>query len=121
MSEEQTDRLEGGTPFEIRVLREFANINQHFNILETRFDSFEVRLTNLEERVEARLRDTRPIWEAVLSRLDSIEARLDRMETRLDGVEAGLKKVSTKFDVVASELLDVRSDERDLQKSPPAA
>ena len=114
MSEEQTDRLEGGTPFEIRVLRELANLNN--------------RLTSLGEKVDSRLRETRPIWEAVLSRLDGVETRLDgmdtrldRMETRLDGVEAGLKKVATKFDVVASELLDVRSDVRDLQKHPPAA
>src|SRR5689334_21985331 len=114
MSEEQTDRLEGGTPFEIRVLRELANLNN--------------RLTSLEEKVDSRLRETRPIWEAVLSRLDSVETRLDGMDTRLDGmdtrldnIETGLKKVATKFDVVASELLDVRSDVRDLQKHPPTA
>jgi tetrahydromethanopterin S-methyltransferase subunit G len=114
MSEEQTERFEGGTPFEIRVLRELASISQRLNGLE-------VRLTNLEEKVEARLYDTRPIWEAVLSRLDSIEARLDSMDARLDSMDARLKKVDAKFDVVASELLDVRSDVRELQKRPPAA
>ncbi len=107
MSEEQTERFEGGTPFEIRVLRELSNLNN--------------RLSSLEEKVEARLYDTRPIWEAVLARLDSIEARLDSIEARLDGIEARLKKVETKFEVVADELLDVRSDVRELQKRPPAA
>jgi chromosome segregation ATPase len=107
MSEEQTDRLEGGTPFEIRVLRELANINHRLTGLES-------RLTTLEEKVDARLHDTRPICEAVLSRLDSIESRLDNIEARL-------KKVETKFEVVADELLDVRSDVRELQKRPPAA
>jgi hypothetical protein len=82
MSEEQTDRLEGGTPFEIRVLRELSNINQRLNGLEG-------RLTSLEEKVDARLYDTRPIWEAVLTRLDRIEAKLDvfgrdLVETRTD-------------------------------------
>ena len=93
MSEEQTDRLEGGTPFEIRVLRELANLNN--------------RLTSLEEKVDARLHDTRPIWEAVLSRLDSIEARLDRMEAKLN--------------VFSKDLIETRTDVEILKERPPAA
>ena len=100
MSEEQTERFEGGTPFEIRVLRELANINQRLNGLE-------VRLTNLEETVDVRLRETRPIWEAVLSRLDSIEMRLDRMEAKLD--------------VFSKDLIETRTDVEMLKKRPPAA
>jgi tetrahydromethanopterin S-methyltransferase subunit G len=107
MSEEQTDRLEGGTPFEIRVLRELSNLNN--------------RLTGLEEKVDARLHDTRPIWESVLLRLDTIETRLDRMEARLDSIDARLERVDDKFDAVGSELLDVRTDIKTLKKRPPAA
>ena len=121
MSEEQTERFEGGTPFETRVLRELAHISQRLN-------GVEIRLNALEGKVEARLHDTRPIWESVLSRLvgvetrlDSMDARLDSMDARLDSIDARLKKVDAKFDVVASELLDVRSDVRELQKHPPAA
>ena len=93
MSEEQTDRLEGGATFEIRVLRELGNINS--------------RLTSLEEKVDARLHDTRPIWEAVLSRLDSIEARLDRMEAKLN--------------VFSKDLIETRTDVEILKERPPAA
>jgi polyhydroxyalkanoate synthesis regulator phasin len=114
MSEEQTERFEGGTPFEIRVLRELANINQRLNGLESRMDrlegrldGLESRLTSLEDKVEARLHDTRPIWEAVLLRLDSMDARLTKMDA--------------KFDVVASEMLDLRADVEMLKKRPPAA
>jgi hypothetical protein len=93
MSEEQTDRLEGGTPFEIRVLRELSNLNNG--------------LSSLEEKVDARLHDTRPIWEAVLSRLDSIETKLDRMEA--------------KPNVFSKDLFETRTDVEMLKERPPAA
>ena len=105
MSEENTERLEGGTPFEIRVLRELANINQ-------RLGGVENRLTVVEEKVDTRLRETRPIWEAVLARLDSMETRLNSMDTRLERVE-------DKFDVVAGQWLDVRTDIGRLKKRLP--
>lgn len=121
MSEEQTERFEGGTPFEIRVLLELTNINQRLNGLE-------VRLSNLEEKVDARLRETRPIWEAVLARLDTVEGRLDSIETRLDSMDARLEKmderlekVEDKFDAVAEELLDMRSEIKRVKKRLPAA
>jgi tetrahydromethanopterin S-methyltransferase subunit G len=93
MSEEQTDRLEGSTPFEIRVLRELVNLNH--------------RLTALEEKVEARLYDTRPIWESVLAGIQIMSTRLEKMDA--------------KFDVVAAQLLDLRTDVELLKRShqPP--
>ena len=107
MSEEQTERFEGGTPFEIRVLRELSNLNR-------RFDGLEVRLTALEEKVEARLQDTRPIWEAVLSRLDTMETRLGSIETRLE-------KMDAKLDVLTRDSMDTRADVELLKRRPPAA
>ena len=100
MSEEQTERLEGSTPFEIRVLRELANLSQ-------RFSNFENRLTSLEEKVDTRLQETRPIWEAVLLRLDKIETRLDKIEAKID--------------VFGKDLVDARADIELLKKRPPAA
>jgi chromosome segregation ATPase len=114
MNEEQTDRFEGGTPFEIRVLRELANLNRRFDGLESLIGGLEVRLTSLEDKVEARLHDTRPIWESVLSRLDS-------MDTRLNGIETRLERIDDKFEVVADELLDMRTEIKTVKKRLPAA
>ena len=69
MSEEQTERLGGENNFQARVLAEFAALNDRLTNLEGRIDT-------LEEKVDARLRETRPIWEAVLSRLDLIESKM---------------------------------------------
>ena len=86
MSEEQTEKLEGSTPFEIRVLRELANLNN--------------RTATLVEKVDTRLQETRPIWEAVLVRLDRMEAKLD---------------------VFGRDLVDARTDVEMLKKRLPAA
>lgn len=40
----------------------------------------DARLRSLEEKVDARLHETRPVWENVLSKLEDIETRLDRVE-----------------------------------------
>jgi len=98
MSEEQTERLNNENTFEARVLAEFAAIN---NRLTTELGALNERLTTLEEKVDARLRETRPIWEAVQSQL---------------------KQIDSKFDVFAHEWLEMRGDIELLKKRvPPAA
>jgi predicted nuclease with TOPRIM domain len=69
MSEETTQNMPDGRSFEERV---FA-----------RFDALDARLTTLEERVDARLHETRPIREAVLSRLDNIEGEMKAINRRV--------------------------------------
>ena len=45
-----------------------------------RLDSMDARLTALEEKVDRRLQETRPIWEGVLEQLKEMNTRLDRIE-----------------------------------------
>ncbi|HYY95806.1 MAG TPA: hypothetical protein VE713_14985 [Pyrinomonadaceae bacterium] len=54
-----------------------------FDRMETRLDSMDARLTALEEKVDRRLHDTRPIWEQVLSRLTDVEKRLEGVESEV--------------------------------------
>ncbi len=68
MSEDTTRNLPSS--FEERVLSELAALN-------ARMGSMEARLTSLEEKVDARLRETRPIWESVQAQLKVIDNRLD--------------------------------------------
>ena len=58
--------------FEGRVLAELSGMRQELT-------SVNSRLSTLEEKVDARLRETRPVWEGVLTRLDGIETELARM------------------------------------------
>ena len=45
-----------------------------------RLDSVDSRLTALEDKVDRRLQETRPIWEQVLVRLTGVETRLGKLE-----------------------------------------
>src|SRR5690348_5596629 len=52
-----------------------------------RLDSVDARLTTLEEKVDRRLQETRPIWEGVLEQLKEVNSRLEKTETRLERIE----------------------------------
>ena len=75
MSENTTQGTPDARSFEERV---FA-----------RFDMLDARLTALEDKVDARLRETQPIWEGVLSELKSLNRQVrvlhdDVLRVRVD-------------------------------------
>ena len=107
MEEEPTKRLSGANPFEQRVLRELGALRSDIAALETRvaaletrvaafetrvaarLDTMDKRLIALEETVDTRLRETRPIWEAVQLQLKRLDMKFDKViqdlyETRTD-------------------------------------
>jgi septal ring factor EnvC (AmiA/AmiB activator) len=71
------------------------------------------RLGALESLVEDRLKDTRPIWQAINQRTERIEARLDELTERVGGVEKELRTVGRKFEVFAEDHMRMRADIRD--------
>jgi hypothetical protein len=97
MSEDRTQNLPGGDMGEVlSILR-----------------SINTRLTALEDKVERRLQDTRPIWEQVLTRLTEVDERLTK----------GLKKVQDevfllrrKFDAWAGDVALLRLKQEDLEE-----
>ncbi|MGI9106758.1 MAG: hypothetical protein ACR2G4_10975 [Pyrinomonadaceae bacterium] len=132
MSEEPTQNLPS-LSFEERVLAEFAAVRQELasqreiiTQLNTRMTSFEDRMTSLEDRmtsledrvlsidsrlasledkVDARLRETRPIWEGV--------------QQRLTEIEKSLTTISRHFKTMVSESFDLRSRLEKLEDNQP--
>lgn len=75
-----------------------------------RFDSMDARLMALEDKVDRRLQETRPIWEQVLDRLTAVEERLTKVEERLTGVEERLTKVEERLTGVETRLGKVEDE-----------
>ena len=83
MDKEQTKEFPDARSFEERVLSELVAIRTHN-------DRVEQRLLTLEDRVDARLRETRPIWEAVKSGIEWLDEKLDNMIRDLYEVRADI-------------------------------
>jgi archaellum component FlaC len=107
--------------------KSLAVILGRFDSLDSTMKSFELRLTALDEKVDRRLMETRPIWEGVLSRLDSVDVRLDSLEKRFDRVEEEFESLGLKFRTFQNDLLRMQTrDERLAERiekleNPPAA
>ena len=87
MSEDTTQGLPP-RPFEERVLDELSAMRQELTTVKQELTTVNSRMSALEEKVDRRLQETRPIWEGVLEQLKEINARLDRIEAVLS-VECG--------------------------------
>jgi DNA repair ATPase RecN len=107
MSEDRTQQLPDGDMKQVLAL----------------LNSINTRLTALEEKVDRRLQETRPIWEQVLSRLTEIETRLSGVESRLGSVEKRLEKVegevysfNRKMRVYYDDLLKMQDKQEDFDE-----
>ena len=116
MSDDPTRELPKESSFEVRVFAHFAALHSELatiraeqsairtdiaaldsrlTTVESRLTTVESRLGTLEDKVDERLRETRPIWEAV---------------------QLAIKRLDMKFDTVLSDLYDVRTNSRLLDK-----
>ncbi len=110
MSEDLTKNLPSS--FEERVLAELAAIRQenaqtnaHLSSLDSRLTSLEdrvlsidKRLISLEDKVDARLRETRPIWEGVLQRLTGVESELNNLNRQFRSLIADLFQMRVRIE-----------------------
>jgi chromosome segregation ATPase len=95
MSEDATQNLPQAS-FEERVFTSLSAIQAEQSAMRTELSTIRndvavlgERLTSLEEKVDRRLQETRPLWEAV---------------------QAQIRKLDTKFDIVIRELYEIRYD-----------
>ena len=80
-------------------------LNDTLQLILARLDSIDARLTALEEKVDRRLQETRPIWEQVLARLDTLEAEM----------RTGFRRISREMGVVGKDMYELRAAQQDLE------
>jgi len=77
MEDETTRQLPA---FEARMMATLgelrAELREQFSTTNARLTALEEKAEALEEKVDSRLRETRPIWEGMKAQLDRIESKL---------------------------------------------
>jgi len=121
MSDNPTQQTPDSRSFEERVFARFDALDARIDRVETKVDGLDSRLSSvetkvdgldgrlsaLEDKVDSRLRETCPIWEAVLARLEAVENRLNEIEEEV-------KKLSRTVLLVHEDNLHIRGTLRGL-------
>ena len=98
MSEDLTKKLpKSDSEVLLLILTTTQKLEARFDKLEPRVEQIDSRLQNLEQKVDLRLHDTRPIWHKVV-------ANIGELQTGQKGLEEGLSKLHRS-------ILDVNRDQ----------
>ncbi len=89
------------------------SIDSRMENVETRLGSLETRLESLETKVDERLKDTRPIWEAVQTQLAEIRESQDRLRGEM---EKGFRLVDRRLESQPVEYDKLFRYHRDLEE-----
>lgn len=78
-----------------------------------RLDSMDKRLATLEDKVDRRLQETRPIWEQVLARMDKLETEVTEMRAEMRN---SFETLEEKINVLSEDVVTVGLDRNALTR-----
>ena len=124
MSEDLTRRFEGGTPFERRVIAEFAAMRGDIAKIRIDVDVLRTEVSEIRAQQSAMARNIASLDQRVTSmeeRVTSIDQCLTSLEERVDtrlqetrpiweAVKAQIEKLDEKFTLFIRDLYDIRGD-----------
>jgi esterase/lipase len=109
MSEDLTKKLRM-TDSEKQILTAVQNLDMHvrssIQSLVTWVGNIDSRLQRLEQKVEQRLYDTRPIWHKVVADIAQLQSGQQRLEQNLDKVRVEVSEVRRDQIVLNDSILD---------------
>lgn len=89
-----------------------TSLEDRVTSIEGHITSLEGRMNALEEKVDRRMQETRPIWEAVLKRLDAVEVRMAGLESE---VRMGVRQIDRRVEILAVDVLELRGSHHELE------
>jgi chromosome segregation ATPase len=126
VSEDFTRELPAASPFEKRVLAELAAIRGEVSdlrgeVAEIRTEVAEIRvkqvamakniatldqrMTSLEEKVDSRLKETRPIWEAVRAQIEKLDEKFNLFIRDLYDIRGDISLHGKRLDILERRVL----------------
>ena len=133
VSEDFTKEFPGASPFEKRVLAEFAalrgevagvrdevsGLRSEVGVLRTEVAEIRLqqvamakniavldqRLTSLEERVDNRLKETKPIWEAVRAQIEKLDEKFNLFIRDLYDIRGDISLHGKRLDILERRVL----------------
>ena len=116
MSEDLTKRFDGRGNDE-----KLSQILAIVQSLDSRVKNVELRLESLEQKVEQRLYDTRPIWEKVQSDLSQLQADFvgfkqgqEFLHGEIREIKTAIRDFNRKFSIFNDTLVTMQADYRDI-------
>ncbi len=115
MSEETTRNLPDD-PLRL-ILARLDSIDSHLVQVDSRLDGIESRLTTVEDKVDKRLVETKPIWERALAEIAEVRAEMrEGFEKLQKDMERGFYRASKQMEVVHISLGEFKTDLRFLEE-----
>ena len=90
--------------------------SEKITVILTTVQNLETRVDNLENKVEERLHDTRPIWEKVLADTAQLQAGQTRLEAEVHEIKVSIRDIYYKMDVLNETMLNVQAKHRDVDR-----
>lgn len=111
---ERLDKLEKQ---QAELEKQQSDLSAKLESLANQQSEFSAKLDSLETKVDQRLRETRPIWENVLSQLAQVDKKID---TRIDDLRAetasGFRGVDRKIGALSKNLIDMTAEIQELRE-----
>lgn len=87
-------------------------------LMRTDLNEVKRRLTTLEQKVEARLYDTRPIWQAVQAQLGKLTVDVDKLTFKVEDqgheMKQGLRRIERKMELLNKTFFERQTDQDEL-------
>jgi len=117
MSKDLTQNLKGSLEAKVdRLIVAVESIATRIESMDARLGNVDARLENLETKVDERLKDTRPMWEAVQVQLTEVESSLRSEIQALRGeMEKGFRLFDRRIEHYLGEFDKLRAYQRDLE------